>query len=122
MDGSSDDEHAARAKGALERAHGILDASRGADLTEPLDADGPPEDGVNMLVVDEILYAANRDLIDPEDVVALVEAKPDDVELVLTGGHEAPEYVFEHADLVTEVGKVKHPLDVGHSARKGTEF
>jgi len=122
MDGSSDDEHAARAKGALERAHEILVASAEADLTEPLDADGPPEDGVNMLVIDEILYAANRDLIDPEDVVELVESKPDDLELVLTGGHEAPEYVFEHADLVTEVGKVKHPLDAGHPARKGTEF
>jgi len=122
MDGSDDDEHAARAKGALERAHEILAASDEADLARPLDAGAPPEAGVNMLVVDEILYAANRDLIDPEDVVDLVEAKPDDVELVLTGGHEPPEYVFDHADLVTEVGKVKHPLDAGHPARKGTEF
>jgi len=122
MDGSDDDEHAARAKGALERAHDILEASAAADLTAPLDADGPPEDGVNMLVIDEILYAANRDLIDPADVVDLIAAKPDDVELVLTGGHKPPEYVFEHADLVTEVGKVKHPLDAGHPARKGTEF
>ncbi|WP_262175380.1 cob(I)yrinic acid a,c-diamide adenosyltransferase [Haloarcula laminariae] len=122
MDGSDDDEHTARAKGALDRAHEILAASAEADLTRPLDADGPPEAGVNMLVVDEILYAANRGLVDPEDVVELIEAKPDNVELVLTGGHDAPEYVFEHADLVTEVGKVKHPLDAGHSARKGTEY
>ena len=122
LDGSDDDEHAARARGALERAHEILAASAEADLTEPLDADGSPEAGVNMLVIDEILYAANRGLIDPEDVVELIQAKPDGVELVLTGGHEPPEYVFEHADLVTEVGKVKHPLDAGHPARKGTEF
>ena len=122
MDGSSDGEHEARAKGALERAHEILAASGEADLSEPLDADGPPEDGVNMLVVDEILYAANRDLIDPADVVDLVEAKPDDVELVLTGGHSPPEYIFDQADLVSEVGKVKHPLEAGHAARKGTEY
>ncbi|WP_324663338.1 cob(I)yrinic acid a,c-diamide adenosyltransferase [Haloarcula sediminis] len=122
MDGSDDDEHTARAKGALERAHEILAASAEAGLADPLDADGPPEAGVNMLVVDEILYAANRGLVDPEDVVELIEAKPDDVELVLTGGHDAPDYVFEHADLVTEVGKVKHPLDAGHPARKGTEY
>ena len=122
MDGSDDDEHDARAKGALERAQEILAASAEVDLTDPLDADGSPEDGVNMLVLDEILYAANRDLIDPEDVVDLIQAKPDDVELVLTGGHEPPEYVFEHADLVTEVGKLKHPLDAGHPARKGTEL
>ena len=122
LDGSSDDEHEARAKGALERAHEILDASAKADLTEPLDADGPPEEGVNMLVIDEILYAANRSLVDPADVVDLIESKPANLELVLTGGHDAPEYVFDHADLVSEVGKVKHPLDAGHPARKGTEY
>ena len=122
LDGSSDDEHEARAKGALERAHEILDASAKVDLTEPLDADGPPEDGVNMLVIDEILYAANRSLVDPADVVDLIESKPANLELVLTGGHDAPEYVFDHADLVSEVGKVKHPLDAGHPARKGTEY
>ncbi|GGO01449.1 MULTISPECIES: cob(I)yrinic acid a,c-diamide adenosyltransferase [Haloarcula] len=122
MDGSDDGEHEARAQGALARAREILDASGEADLSEPLDPEGPPEDGVNMLVVDEILYAANRGLVDPADVVSLVEAKPDDVELVLTGGHERPEYVFERADLVTEVGKVKHPLEAGHPARKGTEY
>jgi len=122
LDGSDDDEHAARAAGALERAQEILDASADADLSEPLDADGSPEDGVNMLVIDEILYAANRGLVDPEDVISLIESKPDDLELVLTGGHDRPEYVFDHADLVTEVAKVKHPLDAGHPARKGTEY
>ncbi|MBX0322054.1 cob(I)yrinic acid a,c-diamide adenosyltransferase [Halomicroarcula sp. F13] len=122
VDGSDDDEHAARAQGALARAREILDASGEADLSEPLDPEGPPEDGVNMLVLDEILYAANRGLVDPADVVSLAEDKPEDVELVLTGGHERPEYVFEYADLVTEVGKVKHPLDAGHPARKGTEY
>ena len=122
MDGSDDDEHAARAAGALERAREILEASADADLSEPLDADGPPENGVNMLVIDEVLYAAPRGLVDPEDVVSLIDSKPDDLELVLTGGHDRPEYVFDHADLVTEVGKVKHPLDAGHPARKGTEY
>jgi len=122
LDGSDDDEHAARAAGALERAREIIDGSADADLSEPLDADGSPEDGVNMLVIDEILYAANRGLVDPEDVRTLIESKPDDLELVLTGGHDRPEYVVEHADLVTEVGKVKHPLDAGHPARKGTEY
>ncbi|WP_254273502.1 cob(I)yrinic acid a,c-diamide adenosyltransferase [Haloarcula marina] len=122
MDGSDDDEHAARAKGALERAREILVASGDADLSAPLDPEGPPEAGVNMLVLDEILYAANRGLVDPEDVVSLVESKPDDVELVLTGGHERPDYVFECADLVSEVTKHKHPLESGHRARKGTEY
>jgi cob(I)alamin adenosyltransferase len=109
-DGSDDDEHAARARGGLERARNLLD--------------GPAVDGqrVHMLILDEILYAANRGLVDPDDVVDLVASKPDDLELVLTGGHERPEYVADAADLVTEVRKEKHPIDAGQGARKGTEY
>jgi cob(I)alamin adenosyltransferase len=122
MDGSDDDEHAARAQGGLARARELLEGAADADLTAPLALDGAPEDGVHMLVLDEVLYAANRDLLDPEDVVELVETAPDDLELVLTGGHDRPEYILDHADLVTNVRKEKHPIDAGQGARKGTEF
>jgi cob(I)alamin adenosyltransferase len=121
-DGTDDDEHAARARGGLARARAVVDACHDADLTTPLDPDAPADEGVHMLVIDEILYAANRGLVDPGDVVALVEDKPDDLELVLTGGHEHPEYVTDLADLVTEVGKEKHPIEAGQGARKGTEY
>ncbi len=122
LDGSSDDEHAAQAKGAFERARELVAAAGEADLSAPLDSDALPEEGVHMLILDEVLYAANRELIDPEDLVALIEGKPDGLELVLTGGHEPPEYVYDHADLVTETRKVRHPFDDGQRARKGTEF
>ncbi|WP_336326389.1 cob(I)yrinic acid a,c-diamide adenosyltransferase [Halovenus sp. HT40] len=121
-DGSDDDDHAAQARGALERTRKLLDGCRDADLDSPFALDGPAEDGVHMLILDEILYAANRGLVDPEAVVELVESKPDGLELVLTGGHDRPEYVVETADLVTNVAKEKHPFDAGHSARKGTEY
>jgi cob(I)alamin adenosyltransferase len=121
-DGSDDDDHAARARGGLRRAEKLLAASADADLESPLPLDGPADDGVHMLVLDEILYAANRELISPDAVVDLVESKPDNLELVLTGGHERPEYVADHADLITNVRKEKHPFDAGHRARKGTEF
>ena len=122
LDGSADDEHAAKARGGLERARELVTAAGKVDLTEPLALGGPPEDGVHMLILDELLYAANRGLIDPDDVVTLVREKPDDLELVLTGGHERPEYVLEEADLVTNVRKERHPIDAGQRARKGTEF
>ena len=122
LDGSADDEHEARATAALERAQNLLDAIEGQDLRSPFALDGLPEDGIHMLILDEILYAANRSLIDPADVVALVEDKPDALEIVLTGGHESPEYIAEHADLVTNVRKEKHPFDAGHRARQGTEY
>ena len=122
LDGSEDDEHEARAKGALDRARELIAASADADLATPRDADGPPEAGLNMLVLDEILYAANRGLVDPEAVLDLIDSKPDGLELVLTGGHERPEFLLDAADLVTEVSKEKHPIDAGQGARKGTEF
>ena len=122
LDGSDDDEHAARAQGALARAEELIAAAGEADLSAPLALDGPPEDGVHMLILDEIVYAANRDLLDPADVVDLIEASPEGLELVLTGGHERPAYLDDHADLVTNVAKERHPLDDGQGARKGTEF
>src|SRR6056297_2356314 len=72
MDGSDDDEHAARAEGALARAREIVEGSADADLESPLDPDGAPEEGVHMLLIDEIVYAANRDLLDPADVLDLI--------------------------------------------------
>ncbi|MFC7139737.1 cob(I)yrinic acid a,c-diamide adenosyltransferase [Halosimplex aquaticum] len=121
-DGTDDDEHAARAKGGLERARELIEAAGEADLSTPFDADAPADEGVHMLILDEIGYAGNRGLVDPDEVRELIESKPDDLELVLTGGHERPEFVTDIADLVTEVGKEAHPIETGHSARKGTEF
>ncbi len=122
LDGSDDDEHAARAEGALQRATELISAAQDADITHPLPFDGEPDAGLHMLILDEVLYAANRDLIDPAAVRSLVDDKPDDLELILTGGHEHPSYITELADLVSEVRKERHPIDAGQRARKGTEY
>ena len=121
-DGSEDDDHAASARGALRRTRELVDAAAEADLDSPFDLDGPPDDGTHMLILDEVLYAANRELIDREALVELIDSKPDGLELVLTGGHSTPEYVIEHADLVTQVRKERHPIDAGQRARRGTEY
>ncbi|GAB6860315.1 cob(I)yrinic acid a,c-diamide adenosyltransferase [Haloplanus litoreus] len=121
-DGTDDDDHAAKARGGLERARNLVAAAGDADLSAPLPLDGDPEDGVHLLILDEILYAANRDLIDPADVVDLVASKPDGLELVCTGGHDHPDYLADESDLVSEVRKERHPIDAGQRARKGTEF
>ncbi|VTT87196.1 Cob(I)alamin adenosyltransferase [Halorubrum sp. DM2] len=122
LDGSADDEHEAKATAAFERAEALVAAAGEADLTEPLALDGDPEGGVHMLIVDELLYAVDHGLVDPDDVVALAESKPERLELVLTGSHAAPDYLDGVADLITNVRKVAHPFDDGQRARKGTEF
>jgi len=122
LDGSADDEHEAKASAAFERARELVAGAAAADLTEPLPLDGDPDEGVHMLILDEVLYAADRGLVDPEDIVALAESKPRDLELVLTGSHAEPEYLTGVADLITNVRKEAHPFDAGHRARRGTEY
>jgi cob(I)alamin adenosyltransferase len=121
-DGSDDDRHAGEAEAGFERARELVAAAGAADLAAPRPLDGDPAEGVHMLVLDELLYAADRGLVDPDDVVDLVRSKPDDLELVLTGSHARPDYLREHADLVTTVRKERHPIDEGQRARKGTEY
>ena len=110
------------AEAGFERASELVDAAAVADLSTPFALDSDPDNGMHMLVLDEILYAADRELVDPEAVVDLVESVPDDLELVLSGSHERPDYLIGAADLVTNVRKEKHPIDAGQRARKGTEY
>jgi cob(I)alamin adenosyltransferase len=121
-DGSDERDHAAEAAAGMERARELVAAARDADLSTPFDPDADADAGMHMLVLDELLYAAERDLVAPDDVLALVESKPDALELVLTGGHSPPDFLEDAADLVSEVRKQHHPLDAGQRARKGTEY
>jgi cob(I)alamin adenosyltransferase len=116
------DEHDGQAEAGLERTRELLSAAGEAALDEPLAVDGDPTEGVHMLVLDEVLYAVERDLLSPGDVLGLLEDKPDGLELVLTGGHERPDFLEGHADLVSNVRKEAHPIDAGQGARKGTEY
>ncbi|MEF8843393.1 MAG: cob(I)yrinic acid a,c-diamide adenosyltransferase [Haloarculaceae archaeon] len=121
-DGSDDRDHESEARAGLERTRELLAAAGEADLTEPLDPDGPPEEGMHVLILDEVLYAVDQGLLDPDDVTDLVESKPDPLELVLSGSHSKPEYLYDHADLVTNVRNEKHHFETGQRARKGTEY
>ncbi len=117
-----EDEHAAQARGALARVQELLDAAADAPLDEPLPLDGDPTHGMHMLILDEVLYAADRRLINPEEVIDVVRSKPERLELVLTGSHDEPSYLTEEADLISHISKSKHPLDAGQPARQGTEY
>lgn len=80
------------------------------------------EDGPwDMIVLDEINYAVTADLVKIEDVLALLDKKPESLHLVLTGRNARPELI-ERADLVTEMTELKHPYKQGIKAQKGIEF
>lgn len=75
----------------------------------------------DLVVLDEVNIAVSYDLIGIDDVLQLVRDKPPHVEMILTGRY-ADNKLLELADLVTEMVKIKHPLDKGIKARKGIEF
>ena len=60
-------------------------------------------------------------LVDLGDVIALVEARPEKVHLILSGRH-AHEEVVRRAHLVTEMRNIKHPYELGIEAEKGIDY
>ncbi|MEK7548979.1 MAG: cob(I)yrinic acid a,c-diamide adenosyltransferase, partial [Patescibacteria group bacterium] len=76
----------------------------------------------DILIADEILYAVQFGLLTEEEILALINQKPANKELILTGSHIAYPRIFEKAHLVTEIRKFKHPYDQGFIARKGLEY
>jgi len=76
----------------------------------------------NIIIADEILYALQLGLLEEQEVIELIKNKPKNTELILTGSHIAFPKLFQHADLVTEIKKIKHPFDKGIQARKGIEY
>ncbi len=80
------------------------------------------EAGAHRLVVfDEITYPLNWGWIDAAEVEATFRNRPAHVSLVLTG-RDAPEWMIEMADTVTEMVKTKHAYDAGIAAKKGIDF
>lgn len=75
----------------------------------------------NIVILDEINYAVNLGLVKIDDVLKLIQTKPANVNLVLTGNHVRDE-IIELADLVTEMREIKHPFKSGIRAKKGIDF
>ena len=61
----------------------------------------------DLVVLDEINNAVKHRLVDLEQLLALLDARPERVHLVLTGRNAAPE-VIACADTVSEVHEIKH--------------
>lgn len=74
----------------------------------------------DMLILDEAVGAYARDLIDKAFFEGFVQNKPEQLELVMTGRNPA-QWMFDCADYVSEIKKVKHPYDKGMTARTGIE-
>ncbi|WP_255952667.1 cob(I)yrinic acid a,c-diamide adenosyltransferase [Streptomyces odontomachi] len=74
-----------------------------------------------LYVLDEFAYPLHWGWIDTDEVVAVLRDRPGTQHVVITG-RNAPQALLDCADLVTDMTKVKHPMDAGQKGQKGIEW
>jgi cob(I)alamin adenosyltransferase len=74
-----------------------------------------------LVILDELNVALKLELIDRGDVESLLEARSEEQHVVITG-RDAPDWLVERADLVTEMKEIKHPYQQGILAQKGIDW
>jgi cob(I)alamin adenosyltransferase len=74
----------------------------------------------DLVILDESIVAIYFKLIKTEDLIEIINKKPANVELILTGRY-CPEELIELADLVTEMKEIKHYYQKGIKSRRGIE-
>jgi cob(I)alamin adenosyltransferase len=72
-------------------------------------------------VLDEFTYPMTWGWVDVDDVVRTLRGRPGHQHVVITGRAADPRLI-EAADLVTEMTKVKHPMDAGQKGQRGIEW
>jgi cob(I)alamin adenosyltransferase len=75
----------------------------------------------DVVIMDEVNMAVNLGLIPVDDLLKLINEKPVNVELILTGRY-AHAKIIQAADLVTEMLMIKHPYNNGIQARRGIDY
>ncbi|MFG1286097.1 cob(I)yrinic acid a,c-diamide adenosyltransferase [Xanthobacter versatilis] len=79
------------------------------------------DETINLLVLDELNIALRYDYLDLAEVVSTLAGRRPGLHVVVTGRNAKPELVAA-ADLVTEMGLVKHHFAAGVKAQAGIEF
>ena len=75
----------------------------------------------DILILDELLNSLQLGFVKESEVLELIENKPDEIELVLTG-RTLPPSIAEKADYISHIDDVKHPMEKGMDARQGIEY
>jgi cob(I)alamin adenosyltransferase len=74
-----------------------------------------------LLILDEFTYPLANGTLDAGEVLATLAARPGVQHVVITGRRASTELV-EAADLVTDMTKVRHPMDAGRKGQRGIEW
>ena len=103
-------------RAGTERDHAAEAAEGWAQIKRDLAAET-----YQFYVLDEFTYPMKWGWVDVADVVETLRERPGTQHVVITGRDAAPE-LLEAADLVTEMTKVKHPMDAGRKGQQGIEW
>lgn len=76
---------------------------------------------IDVLILDEITYPCQWELIDVERVKELLTLAKGHIEVVCTGRNPA-DWLLDKADYITDMRAIRHPFDKGVGARKGIEY
>jgi len=75
----------------------------------------------DLYLLDEFTYPINWGWVDLDDVLETLANRPGHQHVVITGRRADPR-LLAAADLVTEMAKVKHPMDAGQKGQRGIEW
>lgn len=75
----------------------------------------------DLYILDEFTYPLKWGWVDVDEVVETLRNRPGRQHVVITGRDADPRLVAA-ADLVTEMTKVKHPMDAGQKGQRGIEW
>ena len=78
------------------------------------------EERYDLLVLDEFTYPIKWGWVSAEEVASVLSERPGRQHVVITG-RDADPALLEVADLVTEMTKIKHPMDAAQKGQKGIE-
>jgi len=76
---------------------------------------------ISLVILDELNIALRYDYLDLDMVVSALKNRRQGLHVVVTGRNAKPGLI-EAADLVTEMGAVKHHFSAGVKAQQGIEF
>ncbi|TKT76704.1 cob(I)yrinic acid a,c-diamide adenosyltransferase [Aquamicrobium sp. LC103] len=79
------------------------------------------DETISLVVLDELNIALRYGYLDLAEVVEALSSRRFDLHVVVTGRNAKPELI-DAADLVTEMGAVKHHFSAGVKAQQGIEF
>lgn len=100
-----------------DRARDVAAAERAWAKTLELMADP----SIRLVILDELNIALRYDHLDIAKVVDALMKRRNDLHVVVTGRNAKPELI-EAADLVTDMGLLKHHFAAGVKAQEGIEF